>query len=293
MIKVAITFVIWGMFVGGTARAGTIYLNALPNIFLNQPAGALRSNISFTESDPVDEFDGTTVVLSQADLGGSSAIISSITTWSVASLLGDPLGNEFTSVSLYFRPQGGTWQILETGAPDQFFDSGDPTLVRNSNPDITHTNIPYNVSDPNYQSTGNPDNFFPLWQNMFSNLNLQLQAGVPYEFAVWGTNPNADPDTLYGFWSNHYSNAFLSGAREDNKSGSYLRCDATQLSAPCFVEDPLADGVWDKGANMNIEIDSATSTTTPEPSSFLMSCSALLGVLFLLRKRPKVRGGQF
>jgi hypothetical protein len=143
-----------------------------------------------------------------------------------------------------------------------------------------------------YQSTdpSQPDAYYPLWQNTFSNLNLTLSTGVVYQFAVWGTGADPDPDTLYGYWFNSYSNAWLSafsGAHEDNFSGTYLRCDATNLSAPCFVEYPRADGTWDKGANMNIEIDGTITNTSPEPSAFLMSGPAILGLLLWLRNRKK------
>jgi len=226
-------------------------------------------------------------------LGGANEVaITSITTWSVASILGDPLGAEFTNVSLYFRPQGGTWHIAtdaqgrpETGTPNPFFDAGDHVNSYN-NPDITSTEVPYNRRVLVYQSTNpaTPDVYFPLWQNTFSNMYLQLLTGVKYEFAVWGTNPNPDPTTLYGYWFNHYSNPFLSGAREDNLSGTYLRCDATNLSAPCFVEDPRIDQTWNKGANLNIEID---GNVVPEPSSLLLTGGAMIGVALFLRKRQR------
>jgi hypothetical protein len=287
--KVGIGVFVSALFLAGTAAATPIYLNDLPNLFLNQTAGNFRSNVAFTESDPLNTFDGTSVTLSQANLGADSAVITSISTWSVASIIGDPLGNEFTNVSLYFRAAGGTWQILtdlygnpETGAPNTFFDSSNPNLVGNSNGDITHTLVSYRNGVPYYESLSEPGVFFPVWQNTFNNLHLVLQAGVTYEFAVWGTNPNADPETLYGYWFDHYSNPFLSGAREDDKSGDYLRCDATQLSAPCFIEDPKADQVWNKGAVMNIDLE---GVPTPEPSTIFLSGAALVGVLLFSRNR--------
>lgn len=254
-----------------------LYENALPNIFLNQPAGALRSNVAFTESDPFSEFDGTDVVFSEASLGGDIVTVNSITTWSVASLMDNPLGNEFTSVSLYYRQAGGTWQTLETGTPNTTFASGSSTLVLDSNANMTHQEVPYRWDVAAYQSTdpGSPDAYYPLWQNTFRNMDLVLSTGVDYQFAVWGTNPNADSSTLYGYWFNHYSNAFLSGARADNKSGEYLRCSTYDLSGPCFVEDPAIDQTWDKGANFNMIIDGSV-TATPEPSSFVFP---LMGIL--------------
>jgi PEP-CTERM motif len=271
---------------GRNLGASTLYKEALPNILLNQQAGDLRSNMAFTENDPIDNFDGTDVTFSSS-LGGNVVNVNSLTTWSVASILGDPLGVEFDSVSLYFRTEGGTWQILDTGTPDTFFDPSNANQVDNSNPNITDTVVPYTNSVSAYESTdaSQAGTFYPLWQTTFSNLDLTLTTGVVYQFAVWGTSANADPNSLYGYWFSSYSNAFLSGAVEDSFSGMYLRCDATNLSAPCFVEDPLADQTWNKGANMNIEID-GTVSTTPEPSTSLMAGTVLLG-LALLRHRKK------
>lgn len=270
--------------ISGNLQAEVLYENALPRIFLNQPAGALRSDVAFTESDPFDEFDGTDVVFSQSSLGGNIVTVNSITTWSVASIMGNPLGDEFTSVSLYYRPEGGTWQVLETGTPETSFVSGSTTLVLDSNPDMTHQEVPYRKNVTAYQSTdpGSPDAYYPLWQNTFNSLDLVLSTGVDYQFAVWGTNPNADPTTLYGYWFNSYSNAFLSGAREDNKSGEYLRCNANDLSAPCFEEDPRVDQTWDKGANLNMVIDGSV-TATPEPASFIFPLTGILAVASLFK----------
>jgi hypothetical protein len=274
----------------GDLRAETVlYENALPKFFLNDQAGALRSNIAFTESDPIGMFDGTDVQFKATGAGGT-VTVNSVTTWSVASIMGQALGLEFDSVSLYFRPLGGTWAVAtdalgnpETGTPDTFFDSTNPDLVLNSNPDITHTSVTYRNGE-SYEGDGTPGVFYPLWQNTFSGLDLNLTAGVTYEFAVWGTSSNPDPNTLYGYWFNHYSNPFLSIAREDNKSGEYLRCDATNLSAPCFNENPKVDQTWNKRANENIVI---SGIVTPEPSTFLMSGAPIFGLTWLLMRRRK------
>ncbi len=278
-------------FTGVAAQASILYENALPNINLNQPAGNARSNVAFSESDPVDFFDGTSVTFSPTLLGGSSVIISSITNWSVASVLGQPLGDEFDSVYLMYRPVGGTWQVAldqngnpETGTPNQFFDSVNPNLVNDSNPDITHTQVPYTAKVADYESLTTAGSYFPLWQNTFTNLSLQLATGVPYEFSVWGASSDADPNSEYGYWFNAYSSPsfFLSGAREDDKTGTYLRCDATQLSNPCFVEDPFTDQTWDKRADFDIMINGIAA---PEPGTFLLSGLTILLAFVIYRTR--------
>jgi len=277
----------------GTAFASTLYENALPDQFLNQKAGALRSNISFTESDPTAEFDGTDVVLS-SNLIATAFDLTSITTWSIASVLGQPLGDEFSEVMLMYRPEGGTWEILEEGTPGTSFLPGQPNTIGDSNPDITETNINYTPTVPNYQSTTGSATtapYYPLWQTTFdiSSLGLVLDAGVDYQFAVWGVGANPDPSTEYGYWFNSYSNAALSGGRQDDTSGTYLRCSFSDLSGPCDVEDPLADQTWNKGANMNIDIQ---GFAVPEASSFELLGLGLLGLVWLSRKRLKGLAGR-
>ena len=274
----------------GTAFASTLYENALPDQNLNQKAGTLRSNIAFTESDPTAEFDGTDVVLSPGPLGGTEFGVTSITTWSIASVLGQPLGDEFSEVMLMYRQAGGTWEVLEEGTPGTSFLTLQPNTIGDSNPDITETNVNYTPLVQNYQSTTGSATtapYYPIWQTTFniSSLGLQLNAGVDYQFAVWGVGVDPDPTTDYGYWFNSYSNAALSGGRQDDTSGTYLRCSFSDLSGPCDVEDPVADQTWNKGANMNIDIE---GSPVPEPSSFEMLGVGLIGLLWFSRKRLKL-----
>jgi hypothetical protein len=286
MFRVSAVAALGFLFLAASGFGSSIlYENALPVANLNS-FGPLRSNIAFSESDPTSEFDGTDVVLSQGAGGANYFDLTSITTWSIASVLGQPLGDEFSNIALYFRPAGGTWQILEQGTPDQFFEAGSSTIDQNSNPDITSTNVPYTLTTRNYESTTSPGTFYPLWENTFdiSSLDLVLQAGVDYQFAVWGVGANPDPSTGYGSWYNSYSNAYLSGlVREDDKSGTYLRCSFSDLSGPCDTEDPVTDGTWNKGANMNIEIEG----TVPEGSPVTLVGLGLIGIFGLSRKRLK------
>ena len=277
------------LLLGGSAFASTLYENALPNTFVNSQNANLRSNIAFTESDPTTEFDGTDVELSTGALGQDEYQVTTLTTWSVASVLGQPLGDEFSSISLYYRPLGGTWQVLETGSPGTSFETGplNQNTVSNSNPDIISTNVGYTALQPDYESTTSTAEF-PLWQNTFNitSLNLVLDAGVVYQFAVWGVGANPDPTTDYGFWFNAYSNGSLSGAREDANSqsfaGTYERCSLTDLSGPCEDENSVTSQTWNKTANLNIDIE---GFAVPEPSTFVLLGLGLLGLVGVGRKR--------
>ncbi len=261
-----------------------LFLDSLPNSNLNLAAGDLQSNAALGESDPTAAFDATSITFSQY------TDISSVSIWSVASVFGQPLGDEFSSVSLYFRAADGTWQVLETGSPDTSFDvPGDPNAVGSSNPNMIFTQVSYSgpVSNPANSYEGAPGVYYPIWQNTFLNLDMVLPPGT-YEFGINGVGADPDASTGYGFWYTSFVDGPLSGSYQSSSSypsnpgiaqstsnGSYLRCSYADLSGPCFQEDPVADGTWDTPLDMNIEID---GTTLPEPGS-----AAMLGIgLFAL-----------
>lgn len=268
---------------GGSCFGSIIYYDSLPNINLNDAAGNLRSNIAFGESDPTASFDGTDVTFSEA------VTINDISSWSVASTYGEALGQEFSSVTLYYRALGGTWQVLETGSPDTSFDVPlHPNEVGDSNPNMLSTQVSYNgpVTQKNsYEGDGTPGVYYPLWQNDFLNLDLILGPGT-YEFAVNGVGANPDPNTLYGYWFNSFVNGPLSGSQQTNNSGTYIRCSYSDLSGPCFTEDPTADGTWNKGADLNFEV---TGIIMPEPSSWVMFGTGLLSMGFFSVRRKNRR----
>ena len=79
-----------------------IFSRPLPNANLNEISQPNRSNYAFTEvpqGDPLafQSFDGDDFTLNNTS---NAYIVESLSTWSVASVLGQPLGTEFASVSL-------------------------------------------------------------------------------------------------------------------------------------------------------------------------------------------------
>jgi hypothetical protein len=107
-----------------------IFSRPLPTANLNGVSRDTRSNYAFTEvpqGDPLafQSFDGDDFKLSQTS---NTYNVESLSTWSVASTLGQPLGMEFSSVSLYMRPvyidpitharsPAAPFQVVATGAP--------------------------------------------------------------------------------------------------------------------------------------------------------------------------------
>jgi hypothetical protein len=251
----------------------------------------------------------------------SSYLITSLSTYSVASTLGQPLGDEFESVMLAVREIStdpisgallyGDWDILDQGTPNTSFDSSNPTVVGNSNANITDTNITY-ANGQNYEGDGTPGSYFPLWQTTFSNLNFTAQAGVQYQFVVWGfgwyNNDTPctttdfqcmDPNTGYGYWYNEYSNPLNSGQKEQGATGYYLQY--VNFMNPQICPTPSAcDGAASNAAlgydangnavpvNQNVIIQGyGVGVALPEPASCALAGLGLIVFACLSRKLRK------
>lgn len=264
---------------------GDVFLfRPLPTQNLNESAGADRSNIAFTESDPTGRFNGDSFLLPQ-DQGFWR--IDTIRTWSVASVLGDPLGTEFSDVSLYGRVRGETMQVRSTGSPNDSFSPIQTDLVRNSNPDITHRQVQY-INGEDYEGVGAPGLFFPIWEHTFTNLNWIVPERTIIEFAVWGTGTTLDPSSLYGYWFNHMSNRLLSGVPQLQGDGAYLVFDFLGPNNPAFRRNPEEAQIWDKGASMNIVLTATPiAIAIPEPGTISLFGAGVVVVAFAARRRAK------
>jgi hypothetical protein len=282
-----------------------IFSRPLPTANLNGVSQHNRSNYAFTEvpqGDPLasQSFDGDDFKLSQTS---NAYNVESLSTWSVASTLGQAMGMEFSSVSLYMRPvfidpitharsSAAPFQVVATGAPNQTFNQ-DGVTVGNSNPNITDTSIKY-FGGQNYEGVGTPGTFFPLWQTTFNNLNLTIMGGVTYEFAVWGLGYHTqctgtdsqciDPNTLYGYWFNEYSNAALSGTAQQGADNLYLKFSATDPHAPTTF---MSAG--SKPVDLNVTISGMAVPTvavpTPEPAAYGPVGLGLIALGYFSRRR--------
>jgi hypothetical protein len=323
----------------------TIFSRPLPIANVNGENGATRSNYAFTESgatDPLQQtlIDGDSFTLPSGTY--NSYVITSLSTYSVASLCAggnpctansqaQPLGDEFHNVMLAVRgitsdPNSGAgaliygnWDILDQGTPDTSFTSPTSNVVGNSNPNITDTNVTY-ANGQNYEGVGTtPPSYYPLWETTFNNLNLTVQAGVQYQFVVWGfgwyngdvpCSPNStgvtidfqcmDPNTGYGSWYNEYSSPLLSGRFEQGATGHYLSlvnfmnpqlcaspsaCDDAP-SEPVQPQDAFGNTV-DVNENVIIKGYGVGVVATPEPGTRMLVVLGLGLLAFVSRKLRK------
>ncbi|MDX2181988.1 MAG: PEP-CTERM sorting domain-containing protein [Bryobacteraceae bacterium] len=251
-------------------------IRPLPTENLNEAAGPDRSNNSFSESDPTARYNGDVFGLPGSALTWQ---ITEIRVWSVASVLGEALGQEFSEVTLYGRVRGETMEVLSTGNPDDSFDSGN--LVKNSNPNIEHRQVKYKNGE-DYEGVGTPGVFYPIWEHRFTNLFWNVPGGKALDFAPWGVGANPDPTSLYGFWFNHVSNRALSGVPQLLAYNGIWIHDFATPDQPGFRRDVGVAGLWDKGADMNVVV---YARLLPEPQTYAMMAAGLAALVAIHRRR--------
>lgn len=210
----------------GVASAATVD-RGLPTANLNNAAGADRSNVAW--SDGSGDVTGDTFTVGTT---GHEYALDSLTVWNIGHF-GSPFSAQFSDVTLYLAGSDGSLQVI----PATF----------------SATPVEY-ADNTNYQATSG--SFRQLFQDTFSNLNVTLDGGTTYYFAVDGTSL-----TEYD-WFNHASNADLSGSPQDGADGVYYAWDKTDLSTPhacdssAPTDDSFCDGGWDKSSDINVSIDS-------------------------------------
>jgi hypothetical protein len=244
-----------------------IFQRALPNINLNDAAGANRSNISWLSG----QLSSGTYFTTGDDFTftGAGAMVSSITIYEVAN---NPVGsgsaslpgNEFSSMTLYVGPQMGT---LNTA--DITYNAAQ--IASNS------TQVFYN-GGVNYQSnTG----FFPLYAVTFNLSTPMFFSAGTYGFAVDATATNAG----YGLFLAG-SNAALSGAIEQGADNNYIFDGApAKGQIPSFAgfcdSGNVSCGGWDKSSDLNVLVN---GSLLPEPCSFGFVTLGLVGALVSRRR---------
>jgi hypothetical protein len=254
--------------VPASASDPMVFDRGLPTTNLNNAAGANRSNVAWSNGNDYVSGDDFTIGAS-----GETWVVTGIRTWSIpgSPIMLDPLGDEYSDVSLYTGASG--LSLTATGTLTMGSDA-------DSNPDITHTVVNYtDLSQPNYQGTAGSQ--YLIYQNDFTNLNLVLAGGVKFYFAVDGT-PRCAPllgSSPCDFWFNHASNAALSGSTQQGADDRWLTWPKSALGgAPtsCNSQGPVSgvcDGGWDKTSDINVQVfahqvvATSTPTNTPAPST--------------------------
>jgi hypothetical protein len=293
----------------------TIFSRPLPTQNVNgaNPSNYAVQGVEGSDPQMEDTIYGDSFTLPSK--GSNAYVITSLSAYSVASTLGQPLGDEFEDVMLAVREVTtdpisgaliyGDWDILDQGTPDTSF-NGSSNVVGNSNPNITDTNITYS-NGQNYEDDGSS---YPLWQTTFSNLNFTAQTGVQYQFVVWGFGwyngdipcttvdfQCMDPNTGYGYWYSEFSNPFDSGQIEQDATGYYLSfvnfmnpelCPpdgsagcSTAASGITFGQDANGNTV---PLNENVII---SGFAVPEPATYALAGLGLVLFACLSRKLRK------
>lgn len=214
----------------------------LPTANLNNAAAGNRSNVAWSQGN--DAITGDTFSVGSA---GQTWIVTGIRTWNIGHL-GMAFGDEFSADTLYFGT--GAVSEVESGTVATGSDT-------DSNPSITHTRVKY-ADGSNYQAQDG--SYRQIWQNDFTNLDLTVNGGQTYYFAVDGT-------TSSYYWFNHASNAALAGSPQQGADGKYYTWSKSDLSTPtqCDSNGQIngCDGGWDKSSDIDVQVFAHQVATNP------------------------------
>jgi hypothetical protein len=229
---------------GGTAQAATpLQLDrGLPTANLNNAAGALRSNVSWSNGNDYVSGDDFTIGAT-----GQVWVVTQIRTWSVAGPVATGphnLGDMYSDVTFYTGNTTGSISVLLAGTLTAGSNS-------NSNSKITHTQVTY-VGGLNYQGTSG--SYYYIWQNDFTP-NWVIDGGVKQYFAVDGT----PRDPVHDYWFNHASNAALSVSPQQGSDGKWIAWAKSDLATANLCDSSagssgVCNGGWDKSSDINVQV---------------------------------------
>ncbi len=250
MKKFVVVLMALGLILAGSGMASAAVLidRGLPNQYLNNEAGANRSNVTW-QTDDGTGFTGDDFTIGTA---GQKYRIDSITVWGAQY---NPLSDDINNIWLYLGKYDGSLAIASNGSV-----SGN----LNSNPNITHEFVTYPDVDSTAIYVGNGNVEYSIAQTTFSGLNYLVDGGVKYKFGVTGDNY---------LWWNHASNAALSGTLQQGADDRYLTFTFSDLSLVNVV-DSYNNG-WDKSSDINVRIEGAP---VPIPGAILLLGSGLMGL---------------
>jgi hypothetical protein len=243
-----------------TAEAsGVLFDRGLPAENLNNGAGSDRSNVSW-QSAPGGDMVGDDFSIGAT---GQSYIIDSITVWGAQF---DPLSEDIDNIELWFGAQGSQLENIS---------DGNVTGNDNDNANIAHSFVSY-ADGVTTTYVGNGGFQYGIAQTVFSGLNLTIDGGVLYDFAIAADGP-------FG-WFGHASNAALGGVPADGADDLYRTFDA---AGNFLVSVDSADIGWDKSSDINVLITGTQVPPVPVPAALPLLAAGLgaFGVMGWRRRK--------
>jgi hypothetical protein len=204
---------------------------------INEASGLSRSNVRWASPDPAKAY-GDDFTLPD----GGEWIVDTIRVWTVPAVPMIPaycIGRYYQSITLYGGPASGGLSALSTGSLD--IDSNIPSNRNTFVRPIVYAN------GQSYVTAAGENN--QLWQIDFSNLNLAVNGGTAYAFAVVGA-PRVDRS-----WFNHAMNGALSGWTDaDNQLRWFDLGNPGAGTTPTGSTDNGSGWFADKPSDMTVQV---------------------------------------
>jgi hypothetical protein len=235
-----------------SASADTLVDRGLPTDNLNNTAGALRSNVAWTEG-------GYTSALYWLD--GDTFKNTSSQTWSIDKIRMWTV-SETTTATLWGGIEGGGSIGVASSAGV--------------------------ISAATYADSSTYQGYSGAYRSMNQvdfSVNIQLAAGQTYDFFLDGTGGQ------YVVPFAHASNSALSGSTQQGADGALLWGEIANGSYVGGGTWSSSNGNgWDKGSDLNVQVFGSAIAPVPEPETYAMMLAGLglLGVVARRRKQKSV-----
>jgi len=227
----------------------------LPTINLNNAAGASRSNVAWTFTNPNWGVGDDFIVD-----GNGTFKVDTLRTW----VIGDYANTSFTL-------WGG--------------DLASPLSTKSTSGTLQQ--VTYANGD-SYQGSGG--GFINIFELEFTNLNWLVNGGDLYNFGVTGKDSSGNYQQI----STHASNAALGGSPAAGADGILLEFNADGPTtaypnnfywwASNYGPEWPTYNSWDKVSDLNVQIE---GTPVPEPGTFMLFGLGLASLGALVRRRNK------